>query len=596
MNKFRKSFLALAAGAMVLSSCNSDGPDVSKSSEKEGSFHATLTLSLPVGSRSSTLDPGEDEPDIPAKSDAGFEIGQDYENNVGSAIVLLASKKNGKYEYITSSLANEATPSTVTTSNPVYNLTFDNGALASYAEKEVYVFVYCNPTEALVTKIREIKANKGTEFTDLIGSAFDGDKYILDDVVTNTEGKEVGNFLMSNAVTYSTFLPSQEVMETSHDTPDKAFDLGTVKVERATARFDFKQTTYEGQTIPNLYPITDITGKTMAYVQLDKMALLNVANNYYYLLRVSDNGFNEGATICGQETSNNYVVSPYADQKASDPSLDLNWTKSNYHYTPVYTLLGEEGAKITAFDYRHLNYDALSKIGTAPEDNDADWNNAGEESKKGYHIWEYVTENTIPFYEYDDIVDYQRKGVTTGVVFKGHLEATNENSPLNDVIKKGEDVIYAYGNVIYGNLGMLEAAVKDNPVSALAETFKAAFGIEDLDAEGALDNLEDLKSTTLGGLTIYRPTDGQYDMYYSYWNRHNDNNKNTIMRSMEFSVVRNNVYKLSVQNIVSFGHPGDPGDDPDPDEPDDPDETPKIYFTVKVEVLPWVVRINDIIL
>lgn len=68
------------------------------------------------------------------------------------------------------------------------------------------------------------------------------------------------------------------------------------------------------------------------------------------------------------------------------------------------------------------------------------------------------------------------------------------------------------------------------------------------------------------------------------------------MRSMEFSVVRNNVYKLSVQNIVSFGHPGDPGDDPDPDEPDDPDETPKIYFTVKVEVLPWVVRINDIIL
>ena len=65
---------------------------------------------------------------------------------------------------------------------------------------------------------------------------------------------------------------------------------------------------------------------------------------------------------------------------------------------------------------------------------------------------------------------------------------------------------------------------------------------------------------------------------------------------MEFSTVRNNVYKLAVTNILEFGHPGDPKDDPDPENPEDPDETPKTYFRVQVKVLPWVVRVNNIIL
>ena len=66
------------------------------------------------------------------------------------------------------------------------------------------------------------------------------------------------------------------------------------------------------------------------------------------------------------------------------------------------------------------------------------------------------------------------------------------------------------------------------------------------------------------------------------------------MAAMEFATVRNNIYKLSINSILEFGHPGKPGDDPDPDEPNDPDETPKTYFRVQVRVLPWVVRVNNI--
>ena len=63
---------------------------------------------------------------------------------------------------------------------------------------------------------------------------------------------------------------------------------------------------------------------------------------------------------------------------------------------------------------------------------------------------------------------------------------------------------------------------------------------------------------------------------------------------MEFGVVRNNVYKLAVTDINRLGHPRISENDPDPVDPDDPDEKDDVYLTLSVEVLPWVVRINNI--
>lgn len=583
MNKFSKLAFTVAASTMLLSGCNSDEASVPKTSGTGGAFHATLTLSLPAGTRSATVEPGDDDP---AKSDAGFEVGNDSENMVGSAIILLASYDSSSktYSYITSNEAN-ATAS-ATTTDPVYSITFDTGALIEYAEKEIWVFAYCNPTTPLHSAL---KANKAT-FTDEKGNS-----------VANKIADAESGFLMSNAAIHSVTLPSQELMENTYDKPEKAYDLGTVRVERATARFDFKETQYEGVKGKNRYPVKDVAGNTMAYVQLDGMALLNEAQEYYYLPRVSPDGFNTDVTICGQETPSNYVVSPNADKKTAN-QLDTKWLGENYSCTPIYQNIGSGETQTIGFDYTHLQYENLEGFTGLGEDKDDNWNAPNGLSKVGYHIWKYVTENTIPKFTHDEIANYQRKGVTTGVVFKGYLVAGEDTeSKLASVINAGEKVIYAYGNVLYGDLDMLKKVVLANPVSSLAEVFKEAYDINDSeDGPSVEDQINavtaDLTSTTPGGLAIYRPTDGKYVMYYSYWNRHNDNGLNTQMRSMEFSVVRNNVYKLSVQDIVSFGHPGDPGDDPDPDEPDDPDETPKTYFKVEVQVIPWVVRVNHIVL
>ena len=116
------------------------------------------------------------------------------------------------------------------------------------------------------------------------------------------------------------------------------------------------------------------------------------------------------------------------------------------------------------------------------------------------------------------------------------------------------------------------------------------------------DNLESetwfKEFLTKKGVTIYEPTqDGNtwgYYCYYFYWNYHNNNGKPSEMGPMEFATVRNNVYKLAVKTIGRLGHPGDPKDDPDPIDPDDPDESDDLYFDVEIQVLPWVVRVNDI--
>lgn len=102
------------------------------------------------------------------------------------------------------------------------------------------------------------------------------------------------------------------------------------------------------------------------------------------------------------------------------------------------------------------------------------------------------------------------------------------------------------------------------------------------------------------GFALYQSSQDQftgdwgYYCYYYYWNRHNDNLRNHVMRNMEFAVVRNNVYKLMVTKLSNLGHPRIPENDPDPNKPDTPDESSDAYITVSVEVLPWVVRINNI--
>ena len=123
---------------------------------------------------------------------------------------------------------------------------------------------------------------------------------------------------------------------------------------------------------------------------------------------------------------------------------------------------------------------------------------------------------------------------------------------------------------------------------------------DDATGPDASAKLAAMRSAVTGaGITIYQSSFDSdngpgYYCYYYYWNRHNDNGMNGVMGPMEFAVVRNNVYKLSIDKIARLGHPRIPENDPENPTPDTPDESDEIYLAVRVQIAPWVVRVNNI--
>ncbi|WP_251968703.1 fimbria major subunit [Parabacteroides sp. AD58] len=76
--------------------------------------------------------------------------------------------------------------------------------------------------------------------------------------------------------------------------------------------------------------------------------------------------------------------------------------------------------------------------------------------------------------------------------------------------------------------------------------------------------------------------------YYPYWIRHASNNIPTKMSVMEFAIVRNNIYDMTVTGISGLGLSG--AEKPDPSKDDEED---KYYFNVEIYVKNWVVRSNS---
>lgn len=572
--KLNKLFAACTLlAAMVLTGCSDEKTDGPANSASEGNVYASLKLSLPVGSRSTTIDPDDN-----TNSNDGYEIGQEYENTVASVFVVLATQNDsGTFEKVAT--ANSDLKTGGDGEHPVYVLTFQNSELQEVAgkEEEIFVFAYCNASSALQNKIKT-----ETDFAAPTG-----------DVTTSGEiiwGKNA--FLMSNRelASIKDGIPADL---SDYNTPANPFDLGTVDVQRAAVRFDFKQYQEEGRE-PNTYPIKhEILDEYMGEVVLEEMALINQSNTYYLLSRTSASANWSDPKLCVRENRNNWVVSTNKELK-NQPTLGDQIAAINQAFS--FTGRTVENTNID-FNSNDFEWTKISDIANNDDDNhyDKEGNLTWPEDNnimEGYKIWRYTTENTIPCISATE-TGAQKRGITTGIIFKGYIKSLGDDDDLSD----NNEVLYAFNNLLYGNKDALKAAVDAAPASGLADAFQAAF------TDGQMDSNGDLLASYYG-FTVYRPTNigttakpvYRHYVYYTYWNRHNDNGNNTQMGQMEFATVRNNVYKLAVTAINQFGHPGDPDDDPDPEDPDDPDESDKVYFKVSVRVMPWVVRINNITL
>ena len=78
---------------------------------------------------------------------------------------------------------------------------------------------------------------------------------------------------------------------------------------------------------------------------------------------------------------------------------------------------------------------------------------------------------------------------------------------------------------------------------------------------------------------------GSFKCFYNTWIKHLDNANPTKLGVMEYAIVRNNIYKMNINDVVGLGD-GTPNVDPTPVEHDG-------YLDVDFGVMPWIVRSQD---
>ncbi|MCH5227074.1 MAG: fimbria major subunit [Muribaculaceae bacterium] len=163
-----------------------------------------------------------------------------------------------------------------------------------------------------------------------------------------------------------------------------------------------------------------------------------------------------------------------------------------------------------------------------------------------YFPWIYVSENTLPS------PARMIQGLSTGVAFQVILTDENGNKLTKEQLKNASNLV-----------------VEEDGENL--KIYDPKYGM-----------------TAIAGYH----TDPYYYLTYYYWIRHNDNHDLTVQGPMEFSIVRNNIYKLCVKSFHLLPWPYDP------DAKDEQPE-PKVRtqdFVVDVKVNSWgYYKITDVI-
>ncbi len=639
--------------------------------DDNSTVYMSVKVQLPVvpGARSQSQDNGS--------SDGGNEEGQDYENNVNNILLVLAEPDSNIY--IAHGLAgalkqqNGIVTTTAAITQTSLSHYYSKYALNRVTElpsgrENILVYAFCNPPQDLLDvfnknlpKDEKLRSSWFHSACKVIGSNNPDNTGMTDGSNRSIWAKNT--FLMSNSEVAVVTIPRtfdewllnySTIANPLLLTKDKP-----IPVERSVARFDFK----DGSDYPgtNTYDV-DVSGQNggKLQVKLIRMALVNMSKHFYYLKHVSnaDNGHAD-AIICGKETTTNHVVDTDAEAPHKHESIK-----------------GQTPEELKLTDY--FNFYLFNQDGSIDENTRKGWNNyriddviSGDNDvlgggdkwtgtvnpvdKSGYHIWRYVTENTV---SHDD---FQTHAVSTGIVFKGKLLVDRNDEGVNETLRKAvhgeyslpDDNGYVYQvdgktyPLLFVYMSNIYVGWNDQIKHFISEDYNGQAMYNDAHAEYTYTNDKGESTTktvdewyqnlvqvykangkdtenffvkealnifraaaTAHGFTIYQASDDSEDynpdmqkegegpgfyFYYFYWNRHNDNGRNGVMGPMEFAVVRNNVYKLSVTRISQLGHPRISSNDPDKPTPDKPDEDGKLYFTVNVEVLPWTVRVNNII-
>lgn len=407
-----------------------------------------------------------------------------------------------------------------------------------------------------------VVANPGTDW-------WTGRNLKLDDVRNHiqeqawTDDGNYSNFLMSLADERD----GSAVIELNSNPQDDPAEA-TVYVERMAARVDYRDGR-QGMTCTD----PDYQGAT---VEIKGAALVNnLTKGSYLLKRVADDVNGRGREYLGDETSTNYVLDPWtSDVKPAD------------HFGTPYAGRSQDPSWWNQY---------VQQPGTPLQDESAGWNLVG-----------YTLENCPGTPNHDK---------NTAVVFKAKFTPVG----LPSYWTKGE-TFFAYGKSLFATMEDMMGWVygadfanfgsKVNDCTTwndLQEFVTTSLSIATKDPSGyraylksRLESETDLnvnipndvkQSLTWSGYMLnecgYSMSGDGHDVtldqgtnivtreklknygvrtyvnsmcYYTWWILHNDDNNDDVFGPMEYAVVRNNIYKLTVTSIYTLG-----GDIPEED-------------------------------
>ena len=524
--------------------------DIDTAPSGGGGMSASSYVSLSFASQQST--PTRSNP-TGGEQGNGDETGQDYENEIKSAVAFFyqGSGTDGVNSSGTTPIMAVATFNVGSYTEP------GNGIDRTYTTTPQQVDLDDGTYNVLVV------ANPGADW-------WTGQSLTLADVRNHIQttawtasGSDYSDFVMTSAADATLTLNSNP-----ENDPAKA----TVNVERMVARLDYKAEAS--------YPCTD-PAYPGATVEITGAALVNnLTAGSYLLKRVADDVNGTNLSYLGDETPDagvqtNYVLDPWT---AGKTSANNSFTIGGEANKTAKDLYGEWFGNISQ-DPNH--WAAYVQLGTEVTVGTETWQRIG-----------YTLENTTAAEE-------AGKRYSTGVVFKAKFH------PQGVANYTEGETFFAYGTKIYASMEDMMAGfygskfddldnitscatwgdVKQFITSTLLTNDPSGYNkyLEGL-AEGKDDSetVANASSLTWGkymknecgyskdehGKVILDQNDKvtrialqpygtrTYEdatCYYTWWVRHSNDNDDTKKGIMEYAIVRNNIYKLTVNSVYSLG-------------------------------------------
>lgn len=361
-------------------------------------------------------------------------------------------------------------------------------------------------------------------------------------------GSDYSDFVMTSAADATLTLNSNP-----ENNPAKA----TVNVERMAARLDYKAEAS--------YPCTD-PAYTGATVEITGAALVNnLTAGSYIIKRVADDVNGTNLSYLGNETADengaatNYVLDPWTASKNGNlygtwfmnGSSDPNWWAGYVQPgTPVsdgaetwqrigYTLENTTAADAAGSDY---STGVVFKAKFNPQ-GVANYTDGETFFAYGTKIYASMEDMMAGFYgsKFDDL-DNITSCATWGDVkqFITSTLLTNDPSGYNKYLeglaegKDDSETVANASSLTWGNYMLNECGYSKD------ENGKVV-----LDQNG---NVTRIALQPYGTRTYEDAT-----CYYTWWVRHSNDNDDTKKGIMEYAIVRNNIYKLTVNSVYSLG-------------------------------------------